>query len=169
LSPCPAITEKMINLTNKFEYDPDNYNQGKLNYQINDLQPGNHTFKIKVWDNANNSSVVKFSAEVSAENGLAIMDLLNYPNPMKENTRFSYSLTQGVEKFSLNIYTLSGRKIRTFERYPVEAGYYDDIEWYGDDSHGDRIATGVYLYKAVATPITGDDAVEVYGKIVVIN
>jgi len=162
-------TEKMINLTNKFEYDPDNYNQGKLNYQINDLQPGNHTFKIKVWDNANNSSVVKFSAEVSAENGLAIMDLLNYPNPMKENTRFSYSLTQGVEKFSLNIYTLSGRKIRTFERYPVEAGYYDDIEWYGDDSHGDRIATGVYLYKAVATPITGDDAVEVYGKIVVIN
>ena len=161
--------ENLINLTNKFEYDPDNYNQGTLDYQINDLQPGNHAFKLKVWDNANNFSTVEFAAQVSAENGLAIMDMLNYPNPMNENTRFSYYLTQRVEKFSLNIYTLSGRKIRTFERYPTESGYFDDIEWYGDDFHGDRVATGVYLYKAMANPISGEDAVEVYGKVVVIN
>lgn len=162
-------TENMINLTNRFEYDPDNYNKGKLEFQIKDLQLGNHTFKIKAWDNANNYSSIEFAAIVNAENELAIIDLLNYPNPMKENTRFSYSLSQRVERFSLNIYTLSGRKIKSYERYPVEAGYFDDIMWYGDDFNGDRVATGVYLYKAVATPISREDAVEVFGKIVVIN
>ncbi len=162
-------SENMIDLTNKFEYDPDNYNQGKLEYQINNLQPGDHTFKLKAWDNANNYTSVEFNVVVSVERGLAILDLLNYPNPMKENTRFSYSLTQRVENFSLNIYTLSGRKVKTFERYPAEAGYFDDIMWYGDDFHGDQVATGVYLYKAMATPISGGDAVEVFGKIVVIN
>jgi len=35
--------------------------------------------------------------------------------------------------------------------------------------HGDRVATGVYIYKVTAFSMNNDDVVESFGKVVVIN
>ncbi len=156
------------NLTGRFQYDQDAYTSGKLNYNLDSLEPGLHTFKVKAWDNANNSATLEFSAEIASSSALAIQDLLNYPNPMSAQTSFSFSLTQSVDKFSLEIFTVSGRKINSFDRYALAAAYYDDIVWDGRDGFGDRVATGVYLYKATALPATGDK-VEEFGKVILIN
>jgi len=161
-------TEKMVDLTSRFEYDQDDYTTGRLTYQLGDLAAGRHTFKVKAWDNANNSSTVEFAAEVETATAMAIVDLLNYPNPMQETTRFSYRLTRPAERLSLDIFTLSGRKIQSFQRFPTVPGYYDDIVWNGDDYAGDRVATGVYIYKATAVAADGG-TVESFGKVVVIN
>jgi hypothetical protein len=113
---------------------------------------------------------VQFNAEVLAGEMLAIKDLLNYPNPMKDSTRFSFYLTQPTGQISLEIYTLSGKKIKSMVHYGLrQPGYFDDITWYGEDSDRDRVATGVYIYKASAMPSTGQKAVESFGKLVVIN
>ncbi len=162
-------TESTVNLTSLFAYDQDDYTRGRIMYRFEDLSVGHHNFKIKAWDNANNSSSTQFTAQATGPRQLAILDLLNYPNPMKERTTFSYRLTDRVERISLAIFTLSGRQIKSFERYPGEAGYYDDIVWHGDDFSGDRIATGVYIYKATAIPAGGGEAVEAFGKVVVVN
>jgi len=156
-------------LTTLFEGDLDDFTTGSLMYPVSGLAPGSHHFRIKAWDNANNSSVYEFDAEIMASEHLAIRDLLNYPNPMKESTRFSFYLTDRVEKFSLELFTLSGKKIKSFYRHSLEAGYYDDIEWYGRDTDGSRVATEVYIYKATAYPANGGDKVESYGKLVLIN
>lgn len=161
--------EKMINLTPLFGYELDDFTRGSLVYALDDIEPGRHSFKIKAWDNANNSSVTSFEAIVAEGGAIAINNLLNYPNPMNEYTNFSYELTQPVEKFSLDIYTLSGRKIKSFTRYSLGAGYYDDIRWYGKDFAGDRVATEVYIYKATAYPSGGGDKAESFGKIILIN
>jgi xylose isomerase len=87
---------------------------------------------------------------------------------MSERTSFSFSLTQTVDKFSLEIFTLSGRKINSFERYALAAAYHNDIVWNGRDAFGDRVATGVYLYKATAVPAAGEK-VEEFGKVILIN
>ena len=156
------------NLTSLFQYSQDDYTGGTLSYNLDSLQPGLHTFKIKAWDNANNSSVLEFNAEITTSADLAIRDLMNYPNPMSEKTNFSFSLTQSVSRFSLEIFTLSGRKINNFDRYTLAPAYYDDIVWDGRDSFGDPVATGVYLFKATAVPVTGDK-VEEFGKVILIN
>ncbi|MEW5993248.1 MAG: FlgD immunoglobulin-like domain containing protein, partial [Candidatus Zixiibacteriota bacterium] len=162
-------SENLINLTDRFEYDRDDFTTGRLEFELADLEPGNHSFKIKAWDNANNSSTVEFSAQVLADERLAIRELLNYPNPMLETTRFSAYLTQPVARFKLEIFTLSGRKIKSFgPTYPA-VGYYDDITWDGRDEVGDRVATGVYIYKATAVPAEGGEKVESFGKVVVVN
>ncbi|UCE25869.1 MAG: type IX secretion system sortase PorU [Candidatus Zixiibacteriota bacterium] len=162
-------SENLINLTSLFEFERDDFTTGSLTYQMVGLQPGNHHFKIKAWDNANNSSVYEFDARLEAMEELAIRELLNYPNPMRESTRFSFYLTQRVEKFSLELFTLSGKKIRTFHRHSLEPGFYDDIVWYGIDSDGGRVATEVYIYKATAYPANGGGKVESLGKLVLIN
>ena len=73
------------------------------------------------------------------------------------------------DRFLLEIFTLSGRKIRTFGPHHPPPGYFDDIVWYGRDNSGDRVATGVYIYKVTAIPTAGGDKVESFGKVVVIN
>ncbi|MEW6413346.1 MAG: type IX secretion system sortase PorU [Candidatus Zixiibacteriota bacterium] len=162
-------SENVVNLTSMFEANQDDYTTGSLIYQLDELSSGDHHFKIKAWDNANNSSNYEFDAEVYAVEELAIRDLLNYPNPMRESTRFSFYLTEAVERFSLEIFTLSGRRIKSFERYSLTPGYYDDIEWYGQDNDGSRVATEVYIYKATAHPANGGEKVETFGKLVVVN
>lgn len=156
------------NLTALFQYNQDDFTGGTLNYNLDSLQPGLHTFKIKAWDNANNSATLSFAAEITTSTSLAIQDLLNYPNPMVDKTSFSFSLTQSVDRFSLEIFTLSGRQINSFDRYALAPAYYDDIIWDGRDAYGDRVATGVYLYKATAIPAAGSQ-VEEFGKVILIN
>ncbi|MBN1211560.1 MAG: type IX secretion system sortase PorU [candidate division Zixibacteria bacterium] len=164
--------ENIINLSNHYEYDKDDFTSGGLAYKLEDLEPGEHHFKIKAWDNANNSSSVTVNARVVARGYLAINNLLNYPNPMSDITTFYFELTEQVEKFSLAIYTLSGKQIKNFNRYGLNADNYPnsdlELNWDGKDAEGDRVATGVYIYKATAVPVTGE-AVESFGKIVVIN
>lgn len=165
--------EQVINLTDLFATDPGDFTSGSLEYSLALLGAGDHTFKIKAWDNANNSSTIQFSLRVAAGGSLAINELLNVPNPMKDNTTFYFELTQSVRDFQLEIFSLSGRKIRTYSAYDLHADNYPNgqtsIIWDGRDAAGGRVASGVYLYKVTATPADGGGAVESFGKVVVVN
>ncbi|HKK22011.1 MAG TPA: type IX secretion system sortase PorU [candidate division Zixibacteria bacterium] len=162
-------SSKAINLTSLFNYDKDNYTVGSLTYALSDLTPGSHHFKVKAWDNANNSSGYEFDARVLSSDAFAIKDLLNYPNPMRASTRFSFTLTQPADRVTLEVFTLSGRKIVSVDRYGLPSGYYDDIQWDGRDMDGDRVASEVYIYKATAYSSAGGREAESFGKVVLIN
>jgi len=162
-------SDHLVNLTGDFEYDTDASTSGGVDYALDSLTVGEHSFKIKAWDNANNSAAVEFTAEVMTSDGPAITDLLNYPNPMQETTRFSFYAARYLESFSLEIFTLSGRKIKGYSQNSLSPGYHDGIVWRGEDFAGDRVATGVYIYKATAHPGDAGEPVEVFGKVVVIN
>jgi hypothetical protein len=167
--------ENTINVTESFSYETGDYTTGKLLYPLAKLDPGEHSFKIKAWDNANNSSTAQFSINLVSSSQMAINDLLNYPNPVKGGsaTTFYFELTAPVHRFSLDIFTLSGKKIRSFVGENLGADNYPnrDFEavWDGRDADGDAVATGVYIYKATALPQTGGTSVESFGKVVVIN
>jgi hypothetical protein len=167
--------ENNVNITDLFSYETGDYTTGKLVYPLNKLETGEHSFKIKAWDNANNSSTAQFSIKLVSSSRMAINDLLNYPNPMKgrSNTTFFFELTAPANRFSLEIFTLSGKKIRSFVGENLGADNYPnrDFEavWDGRDADGDEVATGVYIYKATALPQSGGGSVESFGKVVVIN
>ena len=162
-------SENLQNLTSYFSYEQDSFDKGALEFPIEGLSDGVHSFKIKAWDNANNFAKTEFDVEIKSSTKLEIVNLLNYPNPMRESTRFSFNLTQSVDNFELSIFTLSGKKIKTFSRQYLEPSYFDDIVWYGDDVDGDRVATEVYIYKATAYPSDGSEKVESFGKIILVN
>ncbi|UCD95432.1 MAG: type IX secretion system sortase PorU [Candidatus Zixiibacteriota bacterium] len=161
--------EDIVNLTDLFQYNAGSYTTGEIRYDIAGMSPGRHRFKIKAWDNANNSSVAEFEAQVMEAGRFMLTDVLNYPNPMEETTTFSFVLTAPAEKVSLEIFTLSGRKIMHYEEYTVAEDYREFFSWDGRDYDGDRVATGVYIYKVAASSIASDEEVESYGKVVVIN
>jgi hypothetical protein len=161
--------DQQVNLTGLFQYDENEYTSGALTYSLGGLEPGVHRFQIKAWDNANNSSMAEFSAEIAVDSEETVRDLLNFPNPMADSTNFAFHSLRPLEKFSLEIFTLSGRKIRVFDLYSLVAGYNDDIIWRGNDFSGDRVAAGVYVYKGTAHPVGGFAEATLYGKVVVVN
>ncbi len=161
------------NLTDNFEYTVGDFSTGEVQYSLAGLTAGRHEIKIKAWDNANNSSSSVFSANITDQTAGSLANVLNYPNPMMEQTTFYFDLNAPVQRFTLDIFTLAGRKIRSFSGADLPAASYPNAsfraEWDGTDLAGDRVASGVYIYRAVAEPQAGGEPVESFGKVVVIN
>jgi hypothetical protein len=70
------------------------------------------------------------------------------PNPFNPSTKISYYMpdTRHVE---LAIFDISGRRIARLVSQTVEAGEHS-VMWYGKDSAGGQVASGVYFYRLTA-------------------
>jgi hypothetical protein len=157
-------------LTANFEYETGSYQKGKVLYQLSSLNEGKHNLEIKAWDNANNSSVKKIEIAVVSLADFKITELLNYPNPFSEFTNFSYQLSSEAEKVEIKIFTLSGKPIRTIEAASSSAGYNYNTVWDGKDQDGEKVASGVYIYKVVASPLGDENKKAVaFGKALVMH
>jgi hypothetical protein len=75
----------------------------------------------------------------------------NYPNPFNQSTviRFDNNRAQTV---SLEIFDITGRKVRTLSKGFLPAGSYR-FNWNGKDASGADVPSGVYFYRA-KTPTT---------------
>ncbi|MCX7833051.1 MAG: hypothetical protein N2490_02425, partial [Ignavibacteria bacterium] len=112
-----------------------------------DLSEGENAIKLLTRRTIESSfDTIKYTVLVSNE--LIVKDLYNYPNPMKNETAFMFTLAGNmVFDCKIKIYTVSGRLIKTIYA-PVNIGY-NQIFWDGRDDDGDEVANGVYFYKLV--------------------
>lgn len=72
----------------------------------------------------------------------------NYPNPFNPATVIKYSLPKN-SYVNLKIYDMLGREIKTLISKEHQAGTYS-VEWNGDDNFGNKVSSGIYLYKIMA-------------------
>ncbi|MBK7140821.1 MAG: M6 family metalloprotease domain-containing protein [bacterium] len=76
----------------------------------------------------------------------------NYPNPFNPTTTIKYSVTRGeagkssMQRTSLIVYNLNGQRVRTLVDAEQGIGEYT-VEWDGADERGNKVASGVYLYR----------------------
>ena len=74
----------------------------------------------------------------------------NAPNPFNPATTISYSVPEGkTVAVSLRVYDIRGKLIRTLVNETRDAGNYT-IFWDGSDESGNKVASGVYLYRMQA-------------------
>ncbi|MFQ6113029.1 MAG: kelch repeat-containing protein [bacterium] len=69
----------------------------------------------------------------------------NYPNPFNPETKIRYKIPK-LNKVVLKVMNLLGQEVRTLVDEEKPTGVYE-VMWDGKDNHGQRVATGVYLYK----------------------
>jgi hypothetical protein len=143
------------------------------------LSEGEHTVSVQGTDNngrTNSDSII-----VHVSNGFSIGVLGSFPNPFTKEYMFIAYEIRGIafaEQVSLDIYTVSGRRIRTMTfpstdptrsfgflkggtGVPTSLGYHE-VWWDGRDDNGDEAANGVYYYRfSVQTP---SDTRELKGK-----
>ncbi len=91
------------------------------------------------------------AVKVQAENEILTGYYLaqNYPNPFNPTTWIEFVLPRD-EFVTLKIYTIDGREVKTLmENQFYNAGRHRLI-WDGTDNYGNRVASGVYIYKIKA-------------------
>ena len=71
----------------------------------------------------------------------------NYPNPFNPTTTISFNIgMSGTPQVRLDVYNILGQRINTLLDKRMEAGNHS-IEWDGTNREGQRVASGIYLYK----------------------
>jgi hypothetical protein len=84
-----------------------------------------------------------------------------YPNPFSQTTSIEFSLSE-TDKISLDIYTISGQKIRSLlSESTIQDGTYV-VQWDGLDQSANRVNPGTYIYR-----FSGDKTALKTGKIIV--
>ena len=82
--------------------------------------------------------------------------LANFPNPFNPDTYIPYQL-HAPAHMRLSIYDIRGALVREIDLGYRAAGQYltstSAAHWDGRDQHGQRVASGVYLYRLQAGPV----------------
>jgi len=155
-------TQNTFLLNDFYESEIDDYRRGKVRYPLARLEEGRHTLRVKAWDVANNSAEGYTEFVVATSGEVALRHVLNYPNPFSDRTcfQFDHNLTNQELDVMVQIYTISGRLVKTLEQTILSDGAIrldNCIEWNGRDDFGDPLARGVYLYRvSVRTSNTGE-------------
>ncbi len=163
-------TKKII-LNDYYQSDLDNYQKGKVEYQLNELESGLHTIDFKVWDVFNNSSEESIEFLVSETEDFVISHLLNYPNPFTTNTSFYFEHNRPSQNLEVQIqvFTISGKLVKTINSLQVNTGFrVGPIDWSGFDDFGDKIGRGTYIYKLKVKDGNGE-FVEKLEKLVILK
>ncbi len=158
--------EERKDLTEFFNYDQDSYTSGSLEYQLFGLDEGPHTVEIKAWDNSNNSSVATATFTVVAERELKLSEVVNFPNPFRERTDFTFVVSRDAE-VTISVFTLAGRVVKRLRLNAVSN--FNSVPWDGRDEDGDELANGLYIYRLVARAegSEGPVSAEAIGKLVI--
>jgi len=139
----------------RIEYRPD----------FTDLD-GLYTLSIRARDASQNASGkgngdYDYNVDFRVVNKSTITEVLNYPNPFSTSTRFVFTLTGNkIPTFmKIQILTTDGRIVREIfqeELGPIRIGRnITEFTWDGTDQFGDKLASGVYLYRVI-TNIDGE-------------
>lgn len=143
-------SKNTIVLNEYYETALDDYQHGEVLYPLSNLKEGTHMISVKAWDVYNNpgEGYTEFVVASSAE--LALEHVLNYPNPFTTNTSFwfEHNLPGAVLDVQVQIFTVSGKLVKTIQETIVTEGFrVDNINWDGLDDYGDMIGKGVYVYR----------------------
>ena len=138
-------------INDAYEANLNSYNSGSIEYQLNQLSPGQHKLTLKVWDVNNNSSEKSITFEVKSSEEIKLGRVFNYPNPFSTSTNFHFEHNQYVEQIDvfIKIFTISGKVVKTLEKsIPGNQNLpLNSIAWDGKDEFGDDLGRGVYLYE----------------------
>jgi len=127
-----------------FQASTNSYTDGVINYKLPTLQNGKHTLNLRVWDLLNNSTNVSTNFEVVKGLTPEIFTIYNYPNPVKAQTRIfiNHDRPETILYTTVDIFDLTGRKIWSFTQSNA-----DNITWNLIDNNGQKVKTGIYLYR----------------------
>lgn len=143
-------------LNTYFTADPARQGAGSLCYPLEGLEPGKHTLKLSVWDNANNSAVSEIEFNVGAAVDPTIVDLSTDVNPASTSVVFAVTIDRPNSSVSclIEVFDLMGRTVWTHSQTAsTDINSLLNASWDLRDKSGVRVPRGIYLYRAtVRTP-----------------
>ena len=94
------------------------------------------------------SITTSIAGDVSRVNAPELFELqANYPNPFNPETTIPFRInSSGFSKVQLDVFDITGRKVRTLFNGLLDTGSYT-FKWDGRNEIGNAVASGIYLYR----------------------
>jgi hypothetical protein len=122
-----------LDVTGQFRYTAGSDSAGSVAVPIpGDLTPGAHTATLIASDNLQNTATATLDFQVVDEAVVQLVNVLAFPNPFKEWTRFFFEITDPAA-IELQVFSSSGRQVWSHREH-VETGALGSIKWDGVDS-----------------------------------
>ena len=160
-----------IILNEYYEAEEDDFTKGRIFYRLRDLEEGEHTLTLKVWDVYNNSQTQEILFVVAGNDELKITRVLNYPNPFIDYTEFWFNHNRPFEPLEVmvQVFTVTGKLVWSQNQIANTSGFlFREMSWDGRDDFGDKIGKGVYVYKLTVKSTLTNKKVEKYEKLVIL-
>lgn len=126
--------------------------RGSISYQLNDLENGPHTLLLKAWDVYNNMSSKTITFNVISGLKPEIADIYCDANPASIEANFyvTHNRPDANLNITLQIFDLMGRLVWTTSQQGRSDMFTSfPINWNLTDLSGNRVARGIYIYRAV--------------------
>lgn len=129
--------------------DETNDGKGKLTIRLTgDIMGEGHEMTMTVDLDETGSPLSKEGGELPE--GFSLSQ--NYPNPFNPDTRLDYTVPRS-EHVTIEVFNINGQRVRTLVDETVPAGQHS-VVWDATSDSGERVASGVYLYRIVAGEVT---------------
>lgn len=163
-------TDMTYNLNDNFSYDFGSYTSGYTYYSLPALSEGKHKLLFRAWDIQNNSSttVLDFNVVRSLEPTLFSVDVSR--NPAKTTTTFiiNHDRTGSNMDVIIEVYDTSGRILWKHSESGVSTSNAYTVDWDLTSNNGNRLETGVYIYR-VKIACDGSNQASMAKKLIVVS
>jgi len=116
---------------------------GEFHIPLIDLNLGQNTLYVEIWDNFNNRTVESIIFNIQNDSFKAY-DVYNFPNPFVDETYFTFRLSSAPSISNISIFDLNGKKIKTLQQECNDL--FCAIKWDGKNSDFKEVNNGTYIY-----------------------
>ena len=126
------------------------YTRGTVHFSVPELTEGKHILSFRAWDLLNNSSTKTLEFEVVRGLRPGLFSVTCTQSPARESTTFILSHNRPGSTLSvrMSVYDFAGREMWTHMEKGISEGQTYYVEWDLCSNGGQRLAPGVYLYRA---------------------
>src|SRR5262249_49179283 len=119
-----------LDVTDRFQYAAGSDTIGALTVPLSpDLDPGPHKATLIAWDNLLHASTATLDFQVVEEATVRLVNVLAFPNPFRDWTRFFFEITDPA-RVEVRVFTTSGREVWRETRH-FDTAARTSLEWDG--------------------------------------
>lgn len=153
-------TKTFDDVADYYEPDLEDSSAGDIRYVMPELEPGDHSAALTVWDNAGNSTTATINFRVSLSQRPTIYDVTTDVNPASTSVTFtiSHDRPRTPTECRVEVFDLSGSKIWSSSTTSMSDAAEATSTWNLTDGAGRRVPRGIYLYRATVVTQDGIEA-----------
>lgn len=160
-----------FNLNDFYTASIDDFTKGTVVFPLQNLESGNYTATLKVWDTHNNASEREIAFQVSDDPIIYIFNPIVYPNPVIDQTTFSFEHDREDEDLlvTLFVYGPHGNVVNNTTYEIDNSSRRIEIPWRPNLSSGSRLNRGIYYSRLVIKSKLDGAVKEISQKLVIRN
>jgi hypothetical protein len=161
-----------VNVNNYYAAAKDTYKTGWVTYPFKELSMGTHKIRLQAWDVHNNFNEAEITFVVVEGKEIRIEKLMNYPNPFRDYTTFTFEHNRagGDLDIMIEVYSITGNLIKKIN-YQVEnsPARVANIVWDSQQQNGGILPGGVYIFRLGVRSLSDGSKNLANHKFVIIN